>query len=179
MAITGVVYDIIDSPVGPLFVGASGAGLHRVEFLDRDDPRHDEAAHLRALAHDGGVAPAAVRHDPAALRETVAALRAYFDGRATSFALPLAPRGTEFQRAVWRALLAVPSGGTCSYGALARAAGYPGAARAVGAAVGRNPIAVIIPCHRVIGADGTLTGYGGGLHRKRWLLDHEARALVA
>ena len=96
-------------------------------------------------------------------------------GSRTSFDLPLAPRGTPFQRAVWAALLEIPFGETASYGELARAIGKPSASRAVGAANGRNPLSIVIPCHRVIGADGSMTGYGGEISRKRILLDLEAR----
>jgi methylated-DNA-[protein]-cysteine S-methyltransferase len=99
-------------------------------------------------------------------------LRALFD-------VPVEPRGTPFQERVWRALLRVPFGATCSYGDLARAAGRPGAARAVGGANHANPIALIVPCHRVIAADGTLGGYGGGLDKKAWLLRHEGGEVVA
>ncbi|HTR51533.1 MAG TPA: methylated-DNA--[protein]-cysteine S-methyltransferase [Kofleriaceae bacterium] len=99
----------------------------------------------------------------------------YFAGTRRTFDLPLAPHGTGFQQRVWRALCAIPFGATSSYGELARAIGRPAASRAVGAANGRNPIAIIVPCHRVIGANGTLTGYGGGLATKAWLLDHERR----
>src|SRR5690625_884241 len=106
----------------------------------------------------------------AAAREQLAA---YFDNRLQVFNLPLKPAGTEFQRRVWEALRDIPYGQTESYGALARRIGRPRAARAVGMANGRNPISIIIPCHRVMGADGSLTGYGGGIDRKRWLLEHE------
>ena len=100
-------------------------------------------------------------------------LAEYFAGERRVFDLPLAPRGTGFQTRVWRTLLRIPYGETWSYGELARAIGRPAASRAVGAANGRNPIPIIVPCHRVIGANGSLTGYGGGLPIKRWLLDHE------
>jgi len=99
----------------------------------------------------------------------------YFAGKRREFDLPIAPRGTGFQQRVWRALCAIPFGATRSYGELARAIGRPAASRAVGAANGKNPIAIIVPCHRVIGANGTLTGYGGGLPTKSWLLAHERR----
>jgi methylated-DNA-[protein]-cysteine S-methyltransferase len=112
--------------------------------------------------------------DDAQLATTVAQLREYFDGTRTEFDLQLAPEGTPFQQEVWRALREVPYGTTTTYGALARQLGRPDAARAVGMANGRNPIGIVIPCHRVIGSDGTLTGYGGGLPRKRWLLEHES-----
>ena len=107
------------------------------------------------------------------LADAARQLADYFAGTRRAFDLPLAPRGTGFQQVVWRALLAIPYGETCSYGELARAIGRPAASRAVGAANGRNPIAIVIPCHRVIGADGSMTGYGGGLPTKKWLLAHE------
>lgn len=100
-------------------------------------------------------------------------LRDYFAGTRKSFDLPLAGAGTEFQKTVWKALCDIPYGETISYGELARRIGLPMAARAVGAANGSNPISIVVPCHRVIGANGTLTGYGGGLPRKKWLLEHE------
>jgi len=103
-----------------------------------------------------------------------AQLEAYFTGELTEFDLPLAPRGSEFQLSVWNALLEIPYGETASYGEIAKNVGRPDAVRAVGATNGRNPIAVIIPCHRVIGSDGSLVGYGGGLDRKRLLLELEA-----
>ena len=102
-------------------------------------------------------------------------LEEYFAGKRRTFDVPLAPRGTGFQQIVWRALLAIGYGETWSYGQLARAIGRPAASRAVGAANGRNPLAIIVPCHRVIGANGTLTGYGGGLPAKKWLLQHEQK----
>jgi methylated-DNA-[protein]-cysteine S-methyltransferase len=104
-------------------------------------------------------------------------LAEYFSGKRTVFALDLAPRGTPFQLAVWNALLEIPYGDTISYAELARRIGKPSAVRAVGAANGANPIPVIIPCHRVIGSNGTLTGYGGGIERKQWLLALEGRRL--
>jgi methylated-DNA-[protein]-cysteine S-methyltransferase len=106
--------------------------------------------------------------------EAQAQLDAYFAGELQRFELPLAPRGTEFQRSVWAALLEIPYGSTSTYSELAAAIGRPSACRAVGAANGRNPLAVVVPCHRVIGAAGGLTGYGGGLQRKRLLLALEA-----
>jgi len=102
-------------------------------------------------------------------------LAEYFAGDRRAFDLPVAPRGSEFQELVWRALVEIPFGETRSYGQLARSIGQPTASRAVGAANGRNPIAIIVPCHRVIGATGALTGYAGGMAAKRWLLDHERR----
>ena len=110
-------------------------------------------------------------------REAVTQLREYFAGTRTEFDLPLAPGGTTFQRGVWSTISGVPFGATISYGELARRVGPPGTPRNVGATNGRNPIALIVPCHRVIGADGSLTGYGGGLERKRLLLELEAGVL--
>jgi len=109
------------------------------------------------------------------LAEAARQLDEYFAGERRTFDLPLAPRGTPFQQRVWSALRDMPYGATTSYGALALRLGDPNATRAVGAANGRNPISIIVPCHRVIGASGSLTGFGGGLERKRWLLEHEAR----
>jgi methylated-DNA-[protein]-cysteine S-methyltransferase len=102
-------------------------------------------------------------------------LAEYFAGKRREFDLPLGPRGSGFQERVWRALVAIPFGETRSYGELARAIGRPAASRAVGSANSKNPISIIVPCHRVIGANGTLTGYAGGMAAKRWLLDHESR----
>ena len=120
-------------------------------------------------------APEAPYGECPVLRETARQLEEYFAGTRREFALPLAPRGTGFQQLVWRALTQIPYGVTRSYGELARAIARPSASRAVGAANGKNPIAIIVPCHRVIGANGTLTGYAGGLAAKQWLLAHEAR----
>ncbi len=164
----------VDSPIGRLRlvavsgelvalelpISVSGAGLPR--------PRASIPGPDTPFAVDGA------RPDPV-LAEAARQLDQYFEGRRTEFELPLRPDGTEFQRAVWRALLGIRFGETWSYGQLARAIGKPTASRAVGAANGRNPIPIVIPCHRVIGADGSLTGYGGGEPAKRWLLDHEAR----
>jgi len=140
---------------------------------------------LRLLAEDGalvGLLMEEYRHAPhctverggePVLEEAVSQLRAWLAGDRTQFDLPLRPAGTPFELAVWRALQAIPFGETRSYGAIAAEVGRPQAVRAVGAANGRNPIAIVVPCHRVIGANGSLTGYGGGLARKQWLLDHE------
>lgn len=111
--------------------------------------------------------------DSGVLREAAAQLTAYCEGRRKAFDLPLAPEGTPFQRRVWAALVDIPYGATCSYRAIAERIGAPTAVRAVGAANGRNPLPVVLPCHRVIGASGALTGYGGGLPFKRRLLDLE------
>ena len=151
-------YDFFDSPIGPLVVAGDGDALTLLHLPKNGQPGH--------------VAPEWQR-SPAHLREVRAQLAAYFAGKLLAFDLPLAPRGTPFQQSVWGELLRIPYGDTISYLELARRIGKPSAMRAVGAANGANPLAIIVPCHRVIGADGTLTGYGGGLPAKRWLLDHE------
>jgi methylated-DNA-[protein]-cysteine S-methyltransferase len=121
----------------------------------------------------GSKVPAAEKRRTSLLDRVSAELDEYFEGTRESFDVPLAPEGTDFQRRVWAVLRMIPFGATCSYAEVARKVGRPRAVRAVGAANGRNPIGIIIPCHRVIGADGSLTGYGGGLPRKQWLLAHE------
>jgi methylated-DNA-[protein]-cysteine S-methyltransferase len=130
--------------------------------------------HLVGLYLPDRPAPPGVQRHTGVLDQAAAELAEYFAGRRHQFSLALAPRGTGFQRLVWEALLRIPYGETRSYGELARTIGRPAASRAVGAANGQNPIAIILPCHRLIGANGALTGYGGGLDAKRWLLDHEA-----
>lgn len=127
-------------------------------------------------AHGTDALDAEERRTPL-LAKVSAQLDEYFDGRRERFDLPLAPRGTDFQSAVWAVLQRIPFGVTWSYAQVARALGNPKAVRAVGAANGSNPVSIIIPCHRVIGANGSLTGYGGGLPRKRWLLAHERTEL--
>jgi len=129
-----------------------------------------EEVHLNPTA----AAPCECDENHPVVRESLRQLTAYFAGRMTEFDLPLAMQGTEFQRRVWSALREIPYGETCSYGELARAIGKPAAVRAVGAANGRNPIAIVVPCHRVIGASGKLVGYGGGLPMKQMLLGLEA-----
>ena len=119
------------------------------------------------------------RRDDARFADVARQLEEYFAGDRTTFDVPMSMRGGPFERAVWAELLRIPYGETASYGELARRLGRPLAARAVGAANGRNPIAVIVPCHRVIGSDGTLTGYAGGLERKRFLLELEAPEVAA
>jgi methylated-DNA-[protein]-cysteine S-methyltransferase len=133
----------------------------------------DEALVGLHLEEDGSAPPDAVERSTPLLERAGAQLDEYFAGKRRSFDLPLAPRGTEFQREVWAVLRAIPFGTTWSYARVALRLGRPGAVRAVGAANGSNPIAIVIPCHRVVGSDGSLTGYGGGLPRKRWLLAHE------
>ena len=149
-----------DSPIGMLTLTAEDGCL---TGLHMDDQRH------APTGSDEWV------RDDAAFDDVLGQLDAYFSGRITEFDVQLRMRGTEFQRRVWDGLTRIPYGETWSYAQLAEKVGNARACRAVGLANGRNPVAVIVPCHRVIGADGTLTGYGGGLDRKRWLLEHEAR----
>ena len=156
-----MLYDVMESPVGELLLTATDEGLAGVRF----EPHGDRPG--------GGW-----RRDPAALGPAREQLEAYFDGRLTEFTLPLAPRGTPFQRAVWKAIAGVGFGRTIPYAELARRAGSPGSARAVGAATGRNPIGIIVPCHRIVGSNGALTGYAGGLAKKRALLALEGLNLL-
>jgi len=141
-----------------------------------------EGDYLVGLYYDGdpvaGRPRAAGIQDDGRLRSAATQLREYFAGERSRFDLQLAPRGTEFQKAVWAALLRIPFGETASYGQIARAIGRPAACRAIGGANHRNPIAIVIPCHRVIGADGSMTGYGGGLDHKRHLLALEAQGVA-
>jgi methylated-DNA-[protein]-cysteine S-methyltransferase len=148
-------YDIVESPIGPLLITAEDGALTRLYM----SPFHLDSGWVR---------------DPGALAEPARQLAEYFAGERTEFELLLRPAGTAFQRAVWDLLLGIPYGETSTYGALALELGDPRKVRAVGLANGRNPISIVVPCHRVIGADGSLTGYGGGLERKRHLLELEA-----
>jgi len=154
----------IDSPVGPLLLLGTAQALTRVHFQ----------AGPHALRPAPEWQPAAAPFVQAQIQ-----LEEYFSGARRSFHLPLAPLGTPFQLQVWKALCAIPYGETVSYGDLARRLGHAGGARAVGLANGANPLPIIQPCHRVIGADGTLTGFGGGLQIKRSLLALEGAACVA
>jgi methylated-DNA-[protein]-cysteine S-methyltransferase len=129
---------------------------------------------LIAFATEPWVPAPGDTEDPAALAAVIEQLREYFEGRRREFAAAFDLRGTEFQKKVWRALAAIPFGETVAYGEIAHRVGSPAAARAVGAACGSNPLPLIIPCHRAVGSDGSLTGFGGGLEAKRWLLAHEA-----
>jgi len=150
-----------DSPLGPLHLAADARGLVGVWFTGQK--------------HYDGPEPGWTQDDRQPLLiEAAAQLRDWFAGRGRDFDLPLAPRGTAFQQAVWREIARVGWGRTRSYGEVATAIGRPAAVRAVGAATGRNPISLIVPCHRLVGRDGALTGYAGGLDRKRALLAFEA-----
>jgi methylated-DNA-[protein]-cysteine S-methyltransferase len=150
----------ITSPIGTLSLTSNGSALVRLSLANRDELDSTEV-------------PADADPVLSAAREQ---LDAYFDMRLTRFDLPLESRGTDFQRRVWDSLRIIPFGETISYAELARRIDKPKAVRAVGAANGRNPLMIVVPCHRVIGADGSLTGFGAGIERKRWLLDHELRA---
>jgi methylated-DNA-[protein]-cysteine S-methyltransferase len=149
------VFRTVDSPVGILTIAGDGT---TITHLRMEDQAHPPAGRDRW------------EEDPAAFSDAVEQLQEYFAGERTTFDLRLGAEGTDFQRRVWRALAEIPYGETRSYGDIARAVGSPGASRAVGLANGRNPIGIVVPCHRVIGANGDLTGYGGGVDRKRRLL---------
>jgi len=149
-------YTMVETPIGEILVAGDDDAVHVIHFAP-------------ATPHDDWT-----RND-ASLKYASVQLRSYFAGKRREFDFPLSPRGTEFQLAVWNALREIPYGETTTYGTLAKTIGRPDAVRAVGAANGANPIPIVIPCHRVIGSTGSLTGFGGGLPVKRWLLDHEAR----
>jgi methylated-DNA-[protein]-cysteine S-methyltransferase len=153
-------FGYLESPIGRLMLTSNGTALTGL-FME---PSRKVPQTAEGWAEDLSVAP---------LAETVVQLREYFAGSRREFDLPLHFEGTTFQRRVWQELTEIPYGETWSYGQLAHRIGNPSASRAVGLANGRNPISILVPCHRVIGADGSLTGYGGGLERKRWLLAHE------
>jgi methylated-DNA-[protein]-cysteine S-methyltransferase len=159
-----VCYSYVPSPIGDLFLTSDG----------------DALTGLHMAVHRGGSAPRPEpgwRRDDSALRLVREQLTAYFARELRDFELPLRMDGTPFQRRVWEELRRIPFGATWSYAELARRIGRPGASRAVGSANGRNPVAIVVPCHRVIASDGTLGGYGGGLDRKEWLLQHETVAM--
>ena len=153
-----MVYDHLDTPVGKLLLAAEDGALRHIGF--------ELGRHPVWIGDDW-------RRDPAAFASAREQLRAYFAGELTEFDLPLAPRGSAFQLGVWAELRRIAYGTTISYGELAARIGDPSAARAVGAANGQNPLPIVVPCHRVIGADGSLTGFGGGLATKKFLLEHE------
>jgi methylated-DNA-[protein]-cysteine S-methyltransferase len=144
----------INTPLGITKITGSSEGLSSIIVLDSEEPLTDVI--------------------PESLEDAVYQLNEYFEGIRTEFQLDLNPEGTEFQKKVWLELQNIPYGRTASYMELSKLIGDPKAIRAVGAANGRNPLWIVVPCHRVIGSDGSLTGYAGGLHRKKWLLEHES-----
>ena len=176
---TVMYLDHIETPVGRLAIAVDEKGTLRAVGFTEGHPRMD-----RLIAVDGkgggtrgaGGQTLVPKKNPAGL---TAPIRAYFRGDLAAIeGLPVTLVGTDFQRTVWTALRTIPCGETWSYGQLAACIGKPRAVRAVGLANGANPVGIVVPCHRVIGADGSLTGYGGGMQRKRWLLEHEGAARV-
>ncbi|MBZ4653656.1 MAG: methylated-DNA/protein-cysteine methyltransferase [Peptococcaceae bacterium] len=155
-------YQIMKTPIGHLLLIAEGNALTQVDFLE-----DNEIFEKADMAHRSNEV----------LEQAKAELTAYFEGNLTTFTVPYTCRGTDFQKKVWHALTRIPYGETLSYEALARKINHPRACRAVGQANNRNPLAIIIPCHRVIGKNGNLVGYGGGLDKKVWLLQWEQRVL--
>jgi methylated-DNA-[protein]-cysteine S-methyltransferase len=145
-----------NSPVGLLSIAANDLGVCSISF-----------------AEESSIGP--IRPIGPIVEQCTTELHEYFEGKRQTFSIPLAPRGTPFEESVWMALLTVGYGATCSYLDITRRLSNPKAIRAVGRANGSNPVGIVIPCHRIVGSDGSLTGYAGGLWRKRWLLDHEAR----
>lgn len=145
-----------ESPIGYLRILSNGKAIKEIKFMDTDGPEDPDIHTVSARTQ----------------------LREYFDGIRDSFQLELAPDGTEFERSVWKQLLEIPNGTTSTYGDIAKKIGDSKASQAVGRANGKNPIAIVIPCHRVIGSNNKLTGYAGGLERKEWLLKHEGALLL-
>jgi methylated-DNA-[protein]-cysteine S-methyltransferase len=162
MNMTQIYYEHMPSPIGPLFLVADDDGLREVRFELERRPH---------TPLEGWI------HSAQKLAEVRRQLEAYFAGERHTFDLPLKPLGTEFQQSVWQALTTIPYAATTSYGQISQQIQRPKASRAVGAANGRHPIPIIIPCHRVIGSNGTLTGFAGGLAAKQWLLGHEIKQL--
>ncbi len=157
------IHTYFDSPLGTVAIQASDDGLTGLWF----ESQSTVPTHLGQRADDHPI-----------LLKTVSELQEYFLGKRRAFSVPVAPNGTQFQRQVWQALRDIPYGKSCSYQDLAIAIGNKKAVRAVGTANSKNPISIIVPCHRVIGKNGTLTGYAGGVERKAWLLQHEAKCNV-
>lgn len=149
-------FTFVETPIGEILVAGDADAIHEIHFAP-------------ATPHDDWTP------NDKTLKYATVQLRSYFAGKRRDFDFPLAMHGTEFQHSVWNALRNIPYGETTTYGTLAQIIGRPDAVRAVGAANGANPIPIVVPCHRVIGSNGALTGFGGGIPVKRWLLDHEAR----
>ena len=164
-----IAYHVMTSPVGLLFLARTAQGLRHLEFMDRKSIK-------RMISNHAAEYPEAV-WEPSLLdlKPVVEQLEAYFCGALDTFDVPTSVSGTPFQLLVWRSLLEIPYGETRTYGQIAKAIGQPRSARAVGLANNQNPLAIIVPCHRVIGAKGEMTGYGGGVTRKKWLLQLETR----
>lgn len=159
------LHTIVDSPLGPLTLVTRAGGLAGVYMTQQ-----------RHLPPEDTFGPRVAVTDVPLLTRTADQLAAYFTGDLRDFDLDMSTSGTPFQRRVWTALRDIPYGETVTYGELAAAVGQPTASRAVGLANGRNPLSIVVPCHRVVGANGSMTGYGGGIERKRWLLDFERGA---
>lgn len=166
-----MVYKKIETPIGEMIAMATDEGLCMLEFADKKGVDQEMQVLVKAV---GEVASFAEDSHPILIR-LEEELQSYFNGNLDSFTVPLAPIGTPFQKSVWEALQTIAYGDTCSYGFIARQIENPKGVRAIGLANGRNHIAIVIPCHRVIGANGKLTGYAGGLWRKEWLLEHERK----
>lgn len=160
---TGLTSTTLDSPVGELTIVASDAGLRAVLWPEEKEGRVTFAEDVEPGTHP-------------IIDATITQLNEYITGTREEFDLPLDLVGTDFQQAVWKALTEIPHGETMSYGELAAELGKPSASRAVGSATGRNPISIVVPCHRLVASSGKLTGFAGGLDAKRWLLDHEQPA---
>jgi methylated-DNA-[protein]-cysteine S-methyltransferase len=158
-----LAFSYVATPIGDLLMAGDGVHLHLISFPGGTRAREPEPGW---------------RRDDALFAEVSKELRAYFAGELTEFTIAIKLSGTAFQKSVWQALSAIPYGETASYGELAKRIGFPSATRAVGAANGANPIPIILPCHRVIGANGSLTGFGGGIGTKRFLLEHERSTTV-
>ena len=165
-------YHVMSSPVGLLFLARSQKGLRYLEFMDRKSIKRMIATHTAATP-DATWEPSLLE-----LKDAVEQLEGYFCGALMDFKITLDTQGSDFQRACWKELVRIPYGETRTYGQIAKAIGQPKATRAVGLANNQNPLPIIVPCHRVIGANKSLTGYGGGLPRKKWLLQHEARFAI-
>jgi methylated-DNA-[protein]-cysteine S-methyltransferase len=163
--VSPIYYTQIESPLGPLLLAADESGVREIRFVNGRTPQKPGPEWIRGDNNES-------------LRELAQQLNAYFSGNLEKFELTLSPHGTAFQRSVWNKLCDIPYGETISYGQLARRIGNPQASRAVGLANGSNPIPIVIPCHRVIGSNGKLTGYGGGLPIKEKLLALERRQLT-